>query len=102
MRAATGSRTTPSSHCPACAGPAGFGHSYCQNCGIWLASRQAAEIRWIDVELKRVDETRTWLISKRAVLLDELVRMRRQVLAARGAPAAGGRSPTAAPPRPLG
>src|SRR5262249_52575816 len=86
-----------SSHCPACASPVGFGESNCRNCGIWLASRQAGEIRWIDVELKRVDETRTWLISRRAVLLDELARMRRQVPAA---PVAAAADVTAAPSTP--
>src|SRR5262245_66174706 len=100
MRAATGSRTTHSSHCPARAGPAGFVHSYCQNCGIWLASKQAAEIRWIDVELKRVDETRTWLISRRAVLLDELARMRREAATARVGPAADEAGAPMAPRRP--
>src|SRR5215813_2901047 len=100
MRTAVGSPTTPSSVCPACASPAGFGESYCRNCGIWLASRQAAEIRWIDVELKRVDETRTWLISRRAVLLDELAGMRRQAATARVAPAADAAGAPMAPRRP--
>ena len=100
MRTAVGSPTTPSSVCPACASPAGFGESYCRNCGIWLASRQAAEIRWIDVELKRVDETRTWLISRRAVLLDELAGMRRQAATARVAPAADEAGAPMAPRRP--
>jgi hypothetical protein len=44
-----------------------------------------AELRWIDAELERVDAARTWLISRRAALLDELSAIRRQ--SARPAPA---------------
>src|SRR5215469_8945790 len=59
-------------HCPGCRWPQGSTDAYCDGCGIWLAGPQGAELRWIDAELKRVDAARTWLISRRAALLEEL------------------------------
>ena len=71
----TGSRAA-APHCPGCLTPTGAGAACCPCCGIWLAGPQADEIRWIDAELTRVDEARTWLISRRARLLDDLTRLR--------------------------
>src|SRR5262249_3614187 len=64
---------------PRCASPAESAHSYCRSCGIWLAGQHATELRWIAAELRRVDEARTWLISRRAELLDDLARLPRRL-----------------------
>jgi hypothetical protein len=63
--------------CPGCSCPAIPGEQYCRGCGIWLIGWQAAELRWLAAELRRVDEARTLLISRRARLLDELARLPR-------------------------
>src|SRR5215467_7340307 len=65
-------------HCPGCRWPLGPADAYCTGCGIWLAGSQGGELRWIDAELDRVDAARTWLISRRAALLEELSAIRRQ------------------------
>jgi Predicted membrane protein (DUF2157) len=65
--------------CPACSSPTSAGQRYCRGCGILLAGSQAAEFRWIAAELRRVDEARTWLISRRAQLLDEVASLRRHL-----------------------
>jgi hypothetical protein len=75
MRTAVSSPGTSGAHCPGCSSPAGPGAPHCRCCGIWLAGPQAAELRWIAGELRRVDAARTWLISRRAVLLGELARL---------------------------
>ena len=36
-------------------------------------SERTAELRWIEAELGRIDEARTWLLNRRAALLTELV-----------------------------
>ncbi len=59
--------------CPGCARPAQG--SNCPSCGIWLAGPEAAELWWIEGELRRVDQARTWLVDRRAALLAELARM---------------------------
>ena len=64
--------------CPGCSTLVELAHAYCLGCGIWLAGPQGAELRWIDGELGRVDAARTRLISRRAVLLDELSALRRE------------------------
>src|SRR5258708_988683 len=88
MRTAVSSPGTPGAHCPGCSSPASPGEPHCRSCGIWLAGPQAAELRWIAAELRRVDEVRTWLIRRRAVLLGELAMLPRQVPAAGFATAA--------------
>src|ERR1022692_1535671 len=88
MRTAVTSYRGPATRCPGCCSPAGSAEPYCQCCGIWLAGPQAAEVRWIDGELGRVDAARTGLISRRAALLDELM-MRRGGAAGGGDPGAG-------------
>ncbi|HEY2639916.1 MAG TPA: hypothetical protein VGI66_08535 [Streptosporangiaceae bacterium] len=59
--------------CPGC-GRAATG-SNCSGCGIWLAGPQAAELWWIEGELRRVDQARTWLVERRTALLAELTQM---------------------------
>jgi len=56
--------------CPACGSP--VDGARCGACGIWLAGDQATELRWIDSELRRIDEAKAWLISRRAALLTDL------------------------------
>ena len=73
-------------HCPGCLTPTVTGAPHCRSCGIWLAGPQVAELRSIDAELTRVDSARTWLITRRGQLLDELIRLRRQSAAAAAPP----------------
>src|SRR5258706_3966413 len=89
MRTAVRSTGTFGAHCPECSSPAGTDEPYCRYCGIWLAGPQAGELRWIAGELRRVDETRTWLTRRRAVLLGELAGLPRHVPAPGCARAAG-------------
>ncbi len=79
MSTAVNAARTTGLHCPGRLSPIGTGVPTCPSCGIWLAGPQAAEIRWIDKELTRVDTARTSLISRRAQLLDDLTRLRRQM-----------------------
>src|SRR5258707_11762696 len=89
MRTAVRSTGTSGAHCPECSSPAGPDEPYCRCCGIWLAGPQAGELRWIAGGLRRVDEARTWLIRRRAVLLGELAGLPRHVPAPGCARAAG-------------
>src|SRR5215468_4806046 len=66
-------------HCPVCASPVEPAHSHCWSCGIRLAGPHATELRWLAAELRRVDEARTWLISRRGELFDELARLPRPI-----------------------
>src|SRR5260370_40458131 len=79
MRTAVSSPGTPGAHCPGCSSPARPGEPHCRCCGLWLAGPQAAELRWIASELRRVDAARTWLIRRRAGLVRELARLPAQV-----------------------
>jgi hypothetical protein len=89
MHTAVSSPRPLDAHCPGCCSPAGPAEPYCRHCGIWLAGPHVAELRWIDCELRRVDAARTWLISRRAVLLDELIRLASQAPASTSAGSTG-------------
>lgn len=82
----------PPAHCPGCWSPAAPGTPFCPACGFWLAGPQAPELHWIESELQRVDAARTWLISRRALLLGELTA---------GRPGPPGAGPVTSAPRPV-
>lgn len=68
---------TPSPvRCPRCANPATAGAPHCRVCGVSLSGSRVGELRWIDEELARVDQARTWLVNRRMTLLAELARQR--------------------------
>lgn len=58
--------------CPGCGVLAEPGEPCCRNCGICLSGPQAAELCWIEAEIKRVVAARTWLVNRRLALLAEL------------------------------
>ena len=66
-------RAVPGVRCPACGTVAD--QPRCPACGIWMAGDQAAELRWIEAELRRIDEARTWLFNRRAAVLADLVKI---------------------------
>src|SRR6266481_341294 len=74
MHTAIESFRTPDASCPACGSSAESAETRCRRCRVWLAGPHLAELRHIDVELGRVDAARAWLISRRAAVLDELIR----------------------------
>src|SRR5260370_33144502 len=73
MRTDDTSPAASPARCPGC-GRAATG-SNCSGCGIWLAGPQAAELWWIEGELRRVDQARIWLVERRTALLAELTQM---------------------------
>src|ERR1700691_1727108 len=60
----------PAQRCPRCAAPAD--QLRCQGCGVWLGGSAARELRWVDAELARLDQSRAWLVNRRIALLAEL------------------------------
>jgi hypothetical protein len=66
-------RAAPLLRCPGCGTQAS--QPTCAVCGIWLGGSAATELAWIEDELRRVGEARTWLLNRRTALLAELARM---------------------------
>jgi hypothetical protein len=78
MRIEAQSQSPPAAqrdHCPRCAGRVLVGEPNCPGCGIWLAGPHAAELWWIEGELRRIDTAKAWLLNRKDALLSELVDM---------------------------